>query len=95
MRQLKPHVANYPTHHLELRAVVFSIKILRHYLYKVRCTIFTEHESLEYLMDRQNLNMRQKKWLDMVKDYHHDELVGAQWGHDRLCVSTCESSKPK
>ena len=57
-RQLKPHEANYPTHDLELGAVVFALKIWRHYLYGVRCTIFTDHKSLKYLMDQQNLNMR-------------------------------------
>ena len=50
-RQLKPHEANYPMHDLELGAVVFSLKIWRHYLYGVRCTIYTDHKSLRYLMD--------------------------------------------
>ncbi|CAH1431388.1 unnamed protein product [Lactuca virosa] len=57
-RQLKPHEANYPTHDLELGAVVFALKIWRHYLYGVRCTIFTDHKSLNYLMDQSSLNMR-------------------------------------
>ena len=68
-RQLKPHEANYPTHDLELGAVVFSLKIWQHYLYGVRCTIYTDHKSLRYLMDQPNLNMRQRRWLDVVKDY--------------------------
>ena len=68
-RQLKPHEANYPTHDLELGAVVFALKIWRHYLYGVRCTIYTDHKSLRYLMDQPNLNMRQRRWLDVVKDY--------------------------
>ena len=68
-RQLKPHEANYPTHDLELGAVVFSLKIWRHYLYGVRCTIYTDHKSLRYLMDQPNLNMRQRRWLDVLKDY--------------------------
>ncbi|CAH1412386.1 unnamed protein product [Lactuca virosa] len=60
-RQLKPHEANYPTHDLELGAVVFALKIWRHYLYGVRCTIYTDHKSLKYLMDHPNLNMRQRR----------------------------------
>ena len=49
--------------------MVFSLKIWRHYLYGVRCTIYTDHKSLRYLMDQPNLNMRQRRWLDVVKDY--------------------------
>ena len=56
-RQLKPHKENYLTHDLELAAVVFALKIWRHYLYGVRCTIYTDHKSLKFLMDQQNLNM--------------------------------------
>ncbi|KAJ9538034.1 hypothetical protein OSB04_030767 [Centaurea solstitialis] len=68
-RQLKPHEANYPTHHLELAAVVFALKIWRHYLYGVKCTIYTDHRSLRHFLDQPNLNMRQRRWLDVVKDY--------------------------
>ncbi|KAJ9541425.1 hypothetical protein OSB04_027931 [Centaurea solstitialis] len=69
LRQLKPHEANYPTHDLELAAVVFALKIWRHYLYGVKCTIYTDHRSLKYFLDQPNLNMRQRRWLDVVKDY--------------------------
>ncbi|KAJ9546624.1 hypothetical protein OSB04_019167 [Centaurea solstitialis] len=68
-RQLKPHEANYPTHNLELAAVVFALKIWRHYLYGVKCTIYTDHRNLKYFLDQPNLNMRQRRWLDVVKDY--------------------------
>ncbi|KAJ9567489.1 hypothetical protein OSB04_003455 [Centaurea solstitialis] len=68
-RQLKPHEANYPTHDLELAAVVFALKLWRHYLYGVKCTIFTDHRSLRYFLEQPNLNMRQRRWLDVVKDY--------------------------
>ncbi|KAI3505229.1 hypothetical protein L1887_27219 [Cichorium endivia] len=68
-RQLKPHEANYPTHDLELGAVVFALKIWRQYLYGVKCTIYTDHKSLKYLMDQANLDMRQRRWLDVLKDY--------------------------
>ncbi|KAJ9544144.1 hypothetical protein OSB04_023851 [Centaurea solstitialis] len=68
-RQLKTHEVNYPTHDLELAAVVFALKLWRHYLYGVKCTIYTDHKSLRYFLDQQNLNMRQRRWLDVVKDY--------------------------
>ncbi|KAJ9542679.1 LOW QUALITY PROTEIN: hypothetical protein OSB04_029185 [Centaurea solstitialis] len=64
-RQLKPHEANYPTDDLELAAVVFALKIWRHYLYGVKCTIYTDHRSLRYFLEQPNLNM----CLDVVKDY--------------------------
>lgn len=69
LRQPKSHEGNYPTHGLELGVVVFSFKIWRHYLYGVRCTIYTDHKSLRYLMDQRNLNMRQQRWLDVVRNY--------------------------
>ncbi|KAJ9544711.1 hypothetical protein OSB04_024418 [Centaurea solstitialis] len=68
-RQLKVHEMNYPTHDLELGTVVFALKIWRHYLYGVRCTIYTDHKSLKYLMDQPNLNMSQRRWLGVLKDY--------------------------
>ena len=68
-RQLKSHETRYPTHDLELGAVVFARKIWRHYLYGVRCTIYTDHKSLRHIMDQLNLKMRQGRWLDIVKDY--------------------------
>ncbi|KAJ9556410.1 hypothetical protein OSB04_011024 [Centaurea solstitialis] len=68
-RQLKPHEANYPTHDLELAAVIFALKIWRHYLYGVKCTIYTDHRNLRHFFDQPNLNMRQRRWLDVVKDY--------------------------
>ena len=57
-RQLKPHEVRYPMHHLELGAVVFDLKILRYSLYRVWCTIYTDHKSLRNLIDKPNLNMR-------------------------------------
>ncbi|KAI3744341.1 hypothetical protein L1987_57420 [Smallanthus sonchifolius] len=68
-RQLKTHEANYPTHDLELAAVVFALKIWRHYLYGTKCTIYTDHKSLKYFLDEKDLNMRQRRWLELVKDY--------------------------
>ncbi|KAJ0511433.1 putative nucleotidyltransferase, Ribonuclease H [Helianthus annuus] len=68
-RQLKTHEKKYPMHDLELAAVVFALKIWRHYLYGVKCTIFTDHKSLKYFFDQKELNMRQRRWLETVKDY--------------------------
>ena len=59
-RQLKDYEKNYPTHDLELAAVVFALKIWRHYLYGVRCRIFTDHQSLKYFFTQKDLNMRQR-----------------------------------
>ncbi|KAG8501064.1 hypothetical protein CXB51_003123 [Gossypium anomalum] len=71
-RQLKPHERNYPTHDLELAAVVFALKIWRHYLYGEKCRVYTDHKSLKYLMSQKDLNLRQRRWLALLKDY---ELV--------------------
>ncbi|CAA0809145.1 Unknown protein, partial [Striga hermonthica] len=68
-RQLKPHEQNYPTHDLELAAVIHAFKIWRHYLYGGKCEIFTDHKSLKYIFTQKELNMRQRRWLELVKDY--------------------------
>ncbi|KAA0058399.1 pol protein [Cucumis melo var. makuwa] len=68
-RQLKSHEKNYPTHDLELAAVVFALKIWRHYLYGENIQIFTDHKSLKYFFTQKELNMRQRRWLELVKDY--------------------------
>ncbi|XP_075486462.1 uncharacterized protein LOC142526075 [Primulina tabacum] len=68
-RQLKPYEKNYPTHNLELAAVVFALKIWRHYLYGAKCEIFTYHQSLKYLFTQKELNMRQRRWIELLKDY--------------------------
>ena len=59
---------NYPTHDLELVAIVFSLKIWRHYLYGVRFEVFFDHKSLKYLLDEE-LNIRQWRWMEFLKDY--------------------------
>ena len=71
-RQLKPHELNYPTHDLELAAVIFALKIWRHYLYGVRCEIYTDHKSLKYIFTQKELNLRQRHWLELLKDYTLD-----------------------
>ncbi|KAA3466091.1 DNA/RNA polymerases superfamily protein [Gossypium australe] len=71
-RQLKPHEKNYLTHDLELAAIVFALKIWRHYLFGEKCHIYTDHKSLKYLMTQKELNLQQRRWLELLKDY---ELV--------------------
>ncbi|GJR18386.1 putative reverse transcriptase domain-containing protein [Tanacetum coccineum] len=65
-RQLKVHEKNYTTHDLELGSVVFALKIWRHYLYGTRCTVFTDHKSLQHILDQKELNMRQRRWLELL-----------------------------
>ncbi|GMP22048.1 hypothetical protein CsSME_00000233 [Camellia sinensis var. sinensis] len=60
---------NYPTHDLELAAVVFALKIWRHYLYGAKCEVYTDHKSLKYFFTQKELNMRQRRWLELIKDY--------------------------
>jgi hypothetical protein len=68
-RQLKNHERNYPTHDLELATVVFALKSWRHYLYGETCDIYTDHTSLKYIFTQKELNMRQHRWLELIKDY--------------------------
>ncbi|WMV56467.1 hypothetical protein MTR67_049852, partial [Solanum verrucosum] len=68
-RQLKVHEKNYPTHDLELAAVVFALKIWRHYLYGVHVDIFIDHKNLQYVFTQKDLNLRQRRWLEFLKDY--------------------------
>ncbi|KAL4273113.1 hypothetical protein GQ457_13G015450 [Hibiscus cannabinus] len=68
-RQLKPHELNYPTHDLELAAIVYTLKIWRHYLYGEKCHMFTDHKSLKYLLTQKDLNLRQRRWMELLKDY--------------------------
>nr|GEX70151.1 putative reverse transcriptase domain-containing protein [Tanacetum cinerariifolium] len=68
-RQLKIHDKNYTTHDLELGAVVFALKIWRHYLYGTKCTMFTDHKSLQHILNQKELNMRQHRWLKLLTDY--------------------------
>ncbi|KAL5821813.1 hypothetical protein ACOSQ3_023695 [Xanthoceras sorbifolium] len=68
-RQLKNHEQNYPIHDLELTAIVFALKIWRHYLYGGKCYIYTDHKSLKYLPTQRELNLRQRRWMELIKDY--------------------------
>jgi hypothetical protein len=68
-RQLKVHEKNYPIHDLELAAVVHAQKTWRHYLYGQKCDVYTDHKSLKYIFTQSELNMRQRRWLELIKDY--------------------------
>ena len=71
-RQLRAHERNYPTHDLELATVVFVLKIWRHYLFGSRFEVISDHKSLKYLFDQKELNMRHRRWLELLKDYDFD-----------------------
>ncbi|GJX53468.1 putative reverse transcriptase domain-containing protein [Tanacetum coccineum] len=71
-RQLKVHEKNYTTHDLELGAVVFALKMWRHYLYGTKCVVFTDHKSLQHILDQKELNMRQRRWLELLSDYDYE-----------------------
>ncbi|GJR12292.1 putative reverse transcriptase domain-containing protein [Tanacetum coccineum] len=68
-RQLKIHEKNYNAHDLELGAVVFALKIWRHYLYRIKSVIYTEHKSLQHIFSQKELNMRQRRWIELFSDY--------------------------
>jgi hypothetical protein len=68
-RALRPHEQNYLTHDLELAAMVHALKMWRHYLMGIHCNIFTDHKSLKYIFTQADLNMRQRRWLELIKDY--------------------------
>jgi hypothetical protein len=70
--QLRKHEHNYPTHHLELAAIVHTLKIWRHYMIGTKCQIFTYHKSLKYIFTQRDLNLRQRRWLELIKDYDLD-----------------------
>ncbi|KAG8493000.1 hypothetical protein CXB51_010222 [Gossypium anomalum] len=79
-RQLKPYEVNYPTHDLELAAVIFALKIWRHYLYGERCVLYMDHKSLKYLLTQKELNLRQRRWIECwntsaSKAYSYIELL--------------------
>ncbi|KAK8949028.1 hypothetical protein KSP39_PZI004936 [Platanthera zijinensis] len=71
-RQLKIHEKNYLVHDLELATVIHALKIWRHHIYGVSCEIFTDNKSLKYIFDYQELNMRQRRWLEFLSDYNVD-----------------------
>ncbi|GJW27718.1 putative reverse transcriptase domain-containing protein [Tanacetum coccineum] len=77
-RQLKIHENNYIAHDLELRAVVFALKMWRHYLYGTKCVVFTDHKSLQHILDQKELNMRQHRWLELLSLNLPVQILNAQ-----------------
>ncbi|GJX70266.1 putative reverse transcriptase domain-containing protein [Tanacetum coccineum] len=71
-RQLKVHKENYTTHDLELGAVVFALRLWRHYLYRTKYVVFTDHKSLQYILNQKELNLRQRRWIELLSDYDCD-----------------------
>ncbi|GKF78148.1 putative reverse transcriptase domain-containing protein [Tanacetum coccineum] len=68
-RQLRVHEENYTTHDLELGAVVFALRLGRHYLYGMKCVVFTDHKSLQYILNQKELNLRQQRWIELLSNY--------------------------
>ena len=68
-RALRNHEKNYPTHDLELAAVIHALKLWRHHLMGTHCNIYTKHKSLKYIFTQADLNRRQRRWLELIKDY--------------------------
>ena len=69
-RQLKNHERNYPTHDMDLATIVFSLKIWHHYLYGEQFEVFSDHKSLKYIFTQWDLNMRQRRWMEYLKNYN-------------------------
>jgi hypothetical protein len=95
-RQLRKHEENYPTHDLELAAVVHALKIWRHYLIVHHCEIYNDHKSLKYIFTQDDMNLRQCRWLELIKDYdiginYHPEkanVVADALSHKKYCNAT-------
>ncbi|GJR01965.1 putative reverse transcriptase domain-containing protein [Tanacetum coccineum] len=92
-RQLKIHEKNYTTHDSELGAVVFALKIWRHYLYETKCTMFTDHKSLQHILDQKELNMRQRRWMKLLSDY--DCEIRYHQGKANILEAQIEAIKPE
>ena len=85
-RQLKPHELNYATHDLELAAVVHALKTWRHFLIGNHCEVYTDRKSLKYIFTQKELNLRQRRWLELSKDY--DMKLHYHPGKDNVVVDT-------
>ena len=81
-RQLRPHELNYPTHDLELAAVVHALKIWRHYLIGNRCEVYSDRKSLKYLFTQPDLNLRQRRWSVLINDYD----MGIHYHPDKINI---------
>nr|GEV65739.1 putative reverse transcriptase domain-containing protein [Tanacetum cinerariifolium] len=72
--KLRTNEENYTTHDLKLRAVVFALRLWRHYLYGTKCVVYTDHKSLQYMLDQKEPNMRQRRWIELLSDYDYKIL---------------------
>ena len=100
--QLKNHEQNYPTHNMELAAVVFALKIWHHYLYGKEFEVYSDYKSLKYIFTQRNLNMRQRRWMEFLEDYdfpgntrimdmsEFDVILGMDWLTAYRVVIDCE-----
>jgi hypothetical protein len=101
-RQLRKHEENYPTHDLKLAAVVHALKIWRHYLISHRCEIYSDHKSLKYIFTQNDLNLRQRRWLELIKDYdlginYHPRkanVVADALSRKKYCITTFARRMP-
>ncbi|GJX19071.1 putative reverse transcriptase domain-containing protein [Tanacetum coccineum] len=93
-RQLKIHEKNYTTHDMELGAVVFALTIWRHYLYETKCIVFADHKSLQRILDQKELNMRQRRWLELLIDYDC-EICYHPGKANQILEAHIEARKPK
>nr|GEY83830.1 hypothetical protein [Tanacetum cinerariifolium] len=71
-RQLKVHKENYTTHDLELGAVIFALRLWRHYLFGTKCVVFIDHKRLQYILNQKELNLRQQRWIELLSDYDYE-----------------------
>jgi hypothetical protein len=69
LRQLRKHEEKYSAHDVELAVVVHALKIWRHYIIGKRCEVYSDHESLKYIFTLPDLDLRQRRWLELIKDY--------------------------
>jgi hypothetical protein len=83
-RQLRKHEVNYPTHDLELDVVVHTLNIWRHYLMGKRCELYMDHKSLKYIFMQPDLNLRQRRWLELIQDY--DLVINYRPGKTNVVV---------
>ncbi|GJZ36102.1 putative reverse transcriptase domain-containing protein [Tanacetum coccineum] len=96
-RQLKIHEKNYTTHDLYLGAVVFALKNWRHYLYRTKSVIYTDHKSLQHIFDQKELYMHQRRWIELCSDYDCEICYHSGKANsgvkDRILAAQSEGSK--
>jgi hypothetical protein len=93
-RQLRKHELNYPTHDLELATVVHELKIWRHYIMGTKCQVYTDHKSLKYIFTQKDLNLRQRRWLELIKDYDLEIVAELPELFQLKCLSPALEARP-